>query len=235
MKITAIRVYKTPLPYVDGIYKWGAGNAIEIAQASVVEIETDAGLIGVGEFTPCGENYIEGYSEGVEAAARMLAPQLLGQDPRQVYAIERIMDNTILGHAYAKSPFDNACWDILPATGQPLDAVGRQINRWRANVSCCPTSPPNEMKVQMERLRDRGYSQFQIKVGADYISDIERIKQTVPHLKPGRKPLPMPIKAGQLIKPSALPKPQKIWISSLSSPAKPMRNASKCGGGSTIL
>ena len=189
MKITAIRVYKTPLPYVDGIYKWGAGNAIEIAQASVVEIETDAGLIGVGEFTPCGENYIEGYSEGVEAAARMLAPQLIGQDPRQVYAIERIMDNTILGHAYAKSPFDNACWDILgQATGQPLwMLLGGKLTDGAPMYRVAPQAAPDEMKVQMERLRDRGYSQFQIKVGADYIRDIERIQQTVPFLKQGEK------------------------------------------------
>jgi L-alanine-DL-glutamate epimerase-like enolase superfamily enzyme len=58
VKITRIRVYKTPLPYVDGSYAWGAGNAIETAMASVVVIGTDAGLQGCGEFTPCGENYM---------------------------------------------------------------------------------------------------------------------------------------------------------------------------------
>ncbi|MEM6421115.1 MAG: mandelate racemase, partial [Pseudomonadota bacterium] len=62
MKITRIRVFKTPLPYVGGAYGWGRGNAIEIAQASVVVIDTDAGLMGCGEFTPCGENYIEAHS-----------------------------------------------------------------------------------------------------------------------------------------------------------------------------
>ena len=42
------------------------------------------------------------HSEGVEAAARLLAPKLLGQDPRQVYYLERLMDHTIQGHGYAK-------------------------------------------------------------------------------------------------------------------------------------
>ena len=42
MKITRIRIYKTPLPYVGGAYVWGAGNAIETAMASVVVIDTDA-------------------------------------------------------------------------------------------------------------------------------------------------------------------------------------------------
>ena len=62
MKITRIRIYRTPLPYVDGAYVWGAGNAIETAMASVVVIDTDAGIQGCGEFTPCGENYMVAHS-----------------------------------------------------------------------------------------------------------------------------------------------------------------------------
>ena len=92
MKITRIRIFKTPLPYVGGTYGWGAGNAITTAMASVVVIDTDAGLQGCGEFTPCGENYMVAHSEGVEALARLIARPLLGEDPRQVAGIERAMD-----------------------------------------------------------------------------------------------------------------------------------------------
>ena len=109
MKITGIDVHKVALPYVDGAYAWGAGNAIETATASVVIVRTDAGLIGCGEFTPCGENYMVAHSEGVEAIARLLAPVLLGEDPRQVARIEQLMDHTVQGHGYAKAPFDAAC------------------------------------------------------------------------------------------------------------------------------
>jgi len=56
MKNSKISVYKTHLPYVGGEYAWGAGNVISTACASVVVIETDVGLHGCGEFTPCGEN-----------------------------------------------------------------------------------------------------------------------------------------------------------------------------------
>lgn len=41
MKITKISVYQTDLPYVGGTYEWGAGNAISVARASVVVLETD--------------------------------------------------------------------------------------------------------------------------------------------------------------------------------------------------
>ena len=104
MKINRIRIYKTPLPYVGGAYVWGAGNAIETAMASVVVIDTDAGLQGCGEFTPCGENYMVAHSEGVEALARLVAPHLIGQDPRQVAKIEQLLDHLVQGHGYAKAP-----------------------------------------------------------------------------------------------------------------------------------
>ena len=49
----------------------------------------------------------------------MIGPRLLGED-LPVGRIEQIMDHTILGHAYAKSPVD-VVRDILgKATGQPL-------------------------------------------------------------------------------------------------------------------
>ena len=64
MKFTRIRIYKTDLPYVGGAYVWGAGNAIDAARASVVVIDTDAGVQGCGEFTPCGENYMADANQG---------------------------------------------------------------------------------------------------------------------------------------------------------------------------
>ena len=121
MKITRVRIFKTGLPYGGGAYCWGAGNAIEVAQASVVVIDTDAGLQGCGEFTPCGENYMLAHSGGVQAVAPLLVPRLLGEDPRQVGRIALIIDHTVQGHGYAKAPFDAACWDILgQSCGQPI-------------------------------------------------------------------------------------------------------------------
>ena len=123
MKITRIRLFRTQLPYVDGSYVWGAGNAISVASSTVVVIDTDAGLQGCGEFTPCGENYMVAHSQGVPALARLVAHRLLGEDPRQVARIERQMDHLVQGHGYAKAPFDAACWDLLgQSTGHQEDA-----------------------------------------------------------------------------------------------------------------
>lgn len=189
MKITRIRIYQTNLPYVDGFYGWGGGNRIEIAKASVVVIDTDAGLQGCGEFTPCGENYMVAHSEGVAALARLVAPNLLGQDPRQLGLIEQIMDQTVQGHGYAKAPFDAACWDILgQATHQPVwMLLGGKLCDGGAMYRVAPQRSVEETVIEMERHRSNGYRQFQIKVGADWDADIDRIRATVPLLKSGEK------------------------------------------------
>ncbi len=189
MKITRIHIYKTGLPYVGGAYVWGAGNAIEVAQASVVVIDTDAGLQGCGEFTPCGENYMVAHSEGVEALARLVAPKLLGEDPRQLGRIEQLLDHLVQGHGYAKAPFDAACWDILgQATGQPVwMLLGGKLTDGAPMYRVAPQKATDETLAEMQRYRAQGYRQFQIKVGGDWEGDIDRIHAGVGLLEAGEK------------------------------------------------
>lgn len=189
MKITGISLYKTPLPYVGGSYGWGAGNAITTAIASVVVIDTDAGLQGCGEFTPCGENYMVAHSEGVEALLRLVAPSLLGEDPRQVARIEALLDHLVQGHGYAKSPIDIACWDLLgQSCGQPLwMLMGGKLTDGAPMYRVAPQKATDETVAEMQRYREQGYRQFQIKVGSDWSGDIERIQTGVSLLEPGEK------------------------------------------------
>ena len=66
MKISRISIFRKSLTYVGGRYTWGRGNYFESGKSTVVMIETDNGLQGVGEFCPCGENYMDAHSEGTE-------------------------------------------------------------------------------------------------------------------------------------------------------------------------
>ena len=189
MKISRISIFRKSLTYVGGRYTWGRGNYFESAQSTVVMIETDNGLHGVGEFCPCGENYMDAHSEGTESTAKLLAPKLLGEDPRQLTRIGRLMDNTVQGHGYAKSPFDAACWDILgKATDQPVwMLMGGKLTDGAPMYRVAPQKPIDETLHEMEQYRKTGYQHFQIKVGSDAATDIERIRSTLSILKPGEK------------------------------------------------
>ncbi|MBS7691961.1 mandelate racemase/muconate lactonizing enzyme family protein [Pseudomonas lalucatii] len=189
MKITRISIYRKSLSYGSGAFAWGRGNVIESSSSTVVVIDTDAGISGVGEFCPCGENYMVAHSEGTEAAARLLAPRLLGEDPRQLARIERLMDSVILGHGYAKAPFDSACWDILgKATGQPVwMLLGGKLTDGAPMYRSAPQGAAQQLEVELERLRGNGYRQFQIKVGNDWKADVERIHAVAPLLRSNEK------------------------------------------------
>ncbi len=182
MKITRIAIHRTHLPYAGGAYGCGAGNAIEVAQSTVVVIDTDAGISG-------GENYMVANSEGVEGVARLLAPALIGEDPRQLGRIEQLMDHVVQGHGYAKAPFDAACWDILgKTTGQPVwMLLGGKLTDGAPMYRVAPQKDTEATIAELDRHREAGYRQFQIKVGADWVADIDRIRATVPLLKPGEK------------------------------------------------
>jgi L-alanine-DL-glutamate epimerase-like enolase superfamily enzyme len=187
LKINQIKVFRRNLTYVGGKYTWGRGNVIEVGKSTIVTIDTDYGLSGVGEFCPCGDNYMDAHSEGVEAAARLLAPKLLGKDPQQLARIARLMDNTVRGHGYAKAPFDAACWDILgKATDQPVwMLMGGKLSDGAPMYRVAPQKPIEETLIEMEQYRKAGYRHFQIKVGGDAATDIERIRATMSVLDSG--------------------------------------------------
>ena len=187
MKITAISVYQKILPYVGGTYVWGPGRVISDADTTVVVIETDAGLVGCGECCPIDGNYLAAYPEGVRAAMPRLSKAILGQDPRQIGKIENLMDEALKGHGYAKAAIDAACWDLLGKNcDQPVwMLMGGMLNHRLPMYRVAPIKSPEEMAEEIKQIRAQGYKQFQIKVGADWREDIERIRNTVPMLKSG--------------------------------------------------
>src|SRR5687768_16190295 len=138
MKITRLRAYRVELPLHEGSYKWSGGKAVTVFDSTVVEVETDMGLVGYGEVCPLGPFYLPAYAEGVRAGIRELGPHLLGEDPTQLGKLNRRMDAALMGHAYVKSGIDMACWDILGnATGLPVCVLlggrfGEKVRLYRA-------------------------------------------------------------------------------------------------------
>ena len=187
MKISRISLYQTVLPYVGGVYGFGRGRVLTEALSSVVVVQTDAGVSGCGESCPIGSNYLPAYARGIPAAVGLLAPALLGQDPRQPHRIGEVMDAALLGHPYAKSALDIACWDIL---GKVCDLpvhtlLGGELTHGAPMYRVIPQKPVDEMRAEMEAHRASGYRQFQIKVGGDWRQDIENILAVASLLQAG--------------------------------------------------
>ena len=160
---------------------------MKIFDSTVVRVETDEGITGHGEVCPLGPVYLPAYAEGARAGIQVLAPALLGQDPTQLVKLNRHMDATLKGHPYVKSAIDMACWDILgQATGQPVcNLLGGRYGDDFLLYRAISQEAPEAMASKVSGYRAEGYRKFQLKVGGDPETDIERIRAVSAELQRG--------------------------------------------------
>ncbi len=187
MKITRILAYRVDLPLHEGSYKWSGGKSVSVFDSTIVAVETDEGITGHGEVCPLGPFYLPAYAQGARTGIAELGPHLLGEDPREIGKLNRLMDAALQGHPYVKSAIDIACWDVLgKATGQPVCVLlggryGDDFVLYRA----ISQEAPEAMARRVAEYRAEGYRRFQLKVGGDPLVDIDRIKAVAAVLKPG--------------------------------------------------
>ena len=187
MKITRIAAYRVELPLHEGSYKWSGGRSVEVFDSTVVRVESDAGIVGHGEVCPLGPAYLPAYAEGTRTGIAELAPQLLGEDPTRPEQLHRVMEARLKGHPYVKAGIDVACWDILgKVAGLPVCVLlggryGVDFPLYRA----ISQAPPEEMAARVAGYREEGYRRFQLKVGGDVDTDVERIRAVFSRLQGG--------------------------------------------------
>lgn len=189
MKISRIRVYQVDLPLHEQTYKWSGGKSVSVFDSTIVAVDTDEGLTGWGECCPLGPVYLPSYAAGVRAGLSELAPQLLGENPLETSKLNRRMDTLLKGHPYVKSPIDMACWDLLgqharlPCCELLGGRYGDSFHLYRA----ISQQDPEAMAANVAAYRAEGYQRFQLKVGGDPDTDIERIRAVRSILQPRDK------------------------------------------------
>jgi cis-L-3-hydroxyproline dehydratase len=119
------------------------------------------------------------FAEGARAAIQLMGPALLGADPRQIEDVYARMDGVLYGHAYAKSPIDIACWDLLgQATGLPVsDLLGGTVQARFPIYQVVGVNRPEAMRERSEQFLAEGFRRFQVKVGSGHWQlDVERAR-----------------------------------------------------------
>lgn len=179
MKISRITVYQMDLPLKKPYWLSGGRLKFEKLDSTFVRIDTDEGVTGWGEGCPWGHTYLPAHGPGIRAGLETLAPFLIGEDPRSLGHINRVMDVQLPGHPYVKSPIDIACWDILgQVSGMPLWQLmgGAEAAPVHVNSSIS-TGTPEEMIALIKEARTKGYRTHSAKLGgADPQTDIDRIE-----------------------------------------------------------
>ncbi|MCB1741633.1 MAG: mandelate racemase/muconate lactonizing enzyme family protein [Gammaproteobacteria bacterium] len=187
MRIIQVRVFQVQLPLHEGRYAWAEGKYVESFDSTVVELRTDDGTCGYGEVCPLGPFYLPAYGPGARTGIAELAPQIIGLDPRELDVVNRVMDRALLGHPYVKTALDMACWDLLgKAADLPVCVLmggrqGEDVVLYRA----ISQQSPDQMASRVQEYRGEGYRKFQLKLGGDPDTDIERIRAVAAGLSRG--------------------------------------------------
>ncbi len=179
MKVTGIEAYHVCVPLAQPYVLSKKYGTVHEAQAVVVEVRTDEGLVGWGESDPMPPFTEETWGSVFAAIEHHLGPCLVGQDPREINRINAEFDRVLHGNLLAKGALDVALWDILGRSlGAPVyrllgGAVRREIPLLWPFGSGTPEEDVERISAKMEE----GYRTFMVKMGALGIeTEIERAR-----------------------------------------------------------
>ena len=167
MKITAIRLTRLAVPLKHPYHLSQEYGIFSTATPVLAEIETDAGVTGVGECDPWPLFTGDSAESAMVVLGRHLAPALLGTDPTNLNELHRRMDGAIRNQHIAKSALDMAAWDAWgKAAGMPVHQLlgGKR----RSSIRCMWSiggSTPEESAAEVLEAQKLGYDGCMIKIG----------------------------------------------------------------------
>lgn len=181
LEIRRVDVFAVRYRHAGGPFALSGGRTSTEQDATVVRVETGDGVVGWGEqcvFTP---SFLPGFGPSTRAVLELLARAVLGADPRQVELVYARMDAAVRGYAYAKSALDIACWDLLgKATNLRIsDLLGGTRQEELPLYTGVGVATPDEMRRRCVDALAAGFRQVQVKVGAHWRDDVERIEACV--------------------------------------------------------
>ncbi len=186
-RIERVDIFGYDLTYVHGDYVMSSGRVVNRLASTVVRVTSRDGTTGFGEVCPLGTTYLPAHAEGARAALRDVAPSVIGGDVTNLADVHRRMDAALMGHGYAKSAIDVACWDAFGRiVGQPVAALlGGVLHHELPLYVAIPLGPPADMAAFARRERAAGIRRFQLKLGAAPAEDAERVAAVVAETGPG--------------------------------------------------
>jgi L-Ala-D/L-Glu epimerase len=153
----------------------------------VVRIESDEGIVGVGEASPWVPMELGETQETVLAVIRgHLAQPLLGQDPVRIAVLIERMDNSILGYPIAKAAIEMALYDLVgKSLNRPVyDLLGGAFRTsfptFGSVVVDDPTESVEKMAQEAKQVASNGHKVIKVKVISateeDPVQTIHRVR-----------------------------------------------------------
>lgn len=179
MKINCIELFQIIVPLAKPYHLSKVLGTKTEAQAIIVKIHTDEGLVGLGEANPTLLVSGETPAGVMSLFKEHLGPMLLGTDPLAISRLEIEMDRAVTGNHSAKAAVNMALYDIMgQAAGMPVYALlgGKLVSELPVMWPIGSGTSADDIQNIEEKLGE-GYETYMLKMGIFPIEhEIERVK-----------------------------------------------------------
>jgi len=167
VKITAVHVETLELEMEEPFVI--ASSALAASPCDLVRVETDEGLVGLGEACPAYEFTGDTLWTVQDVIGEYLGPSVIGKDPFRIEAIVHCWERELwtVGNQAACAALEMALWDLQgKALGRPLcDLLGGRTRDGLVEVIAFGWDEPEALAEKTRRMRAEGITVFKIKVG----------------------------------------------------------------------
>jgi cis-L-3-hydroxyproline dehydratase len=177
MRIVAVDVFEKTYHVAPGPFTMSGHRVVSEQFATIIRVVADTGDFGWGEQCSFSPAYIPGHAAATQAVLPLLVTAIMGSDPRQVEKVHDMMDSAVVGHEYAKSALDIACWDLLGrATGlRVCDLLGGARTEEVLLYKAVSLGDPSAMAERSVQIHKEGFPFLQVKVGDAWRDDVRRV------------------------------------------------------------
>ncbi len=175
MIIRDLQATRSIMPKDDPTWKFALAATSQI-EGLVLKITTEDGHTGYGYASAVP--HMGSAMTTLSAELELFRPHLVGQDAWNHEAIMAGLDRALRGSQQAKAAVDCALFDLQAnALGVPLNRLFGGVVRTEVPIlRILAIKTPDEMAAQAQKLFDKGYRYFKIKVHGEVDEDVARVK-----------------------------------------------------------
>ncbi len=175
MQIKSVDVTSCVMAKDDPTWRFALG-ASPNTSGWIVAITADDGTVGYGYASATA--HIGASYEGIKATLERFTPILLGKDPFDIELILQELGHNLAGNNQSKAAIDCALYDLMAKSlGVPLYKLfGGKVRDSVPILRILAIKKPHEMAASAQKLVDKGYNYFKIKVHGDVAEDVACVK-----------------------------------------------------------
>src|SRR5207245_4896790 len=176
--ITSIETIPVRVPIDERLAIRAKGGTHSVSPFLLVRVHTDEGIAGLGEVSCTPRWSGEDQVTAAHFITTILAPLLIGQEPRDIERLSAKIRKALFGHPFTEAAIEMALWDILGKTADlpvyrllGVPVRGFVPTKWSiSGVEALRAAQIAEWAVQ------QGFRAMKVKVGIDDAQDVARVR-----------------------------------------------------------